>query len=109
MESYQMALSARLPIAMGTDMLPAEDYDGTLAVYREMEWMAEGGMSNHGVLLSATCRAAELCSVQDKLGSITPGKLADLIAMPESPLENLRNLRKLDFVMKDGQVVRNFN
>ncbi len=108
MESYQMALSAGLPIAMGTDMLPAEDYDGTLAVYREMEWMVQGGMSNHRALLSATAKAAELCQVQDQLGSVTAGKLADLIAMPESPLVSMRNLRKLDFVMKDGEVIRNF-
>jgi imidazolonepropionase-like amidohydrolase len=109
MKSYQLAVSAGLPIAMGTDMLPAENYDGTLAVYREMEWMVEGGMSNHNVLLSATKQAAELCSVQDKLGSVTPGKFADLIAMPGNPLENMRHLRGLDFVMKDGQVIRNFN
>lgn len=109
MQSYQMALAAKLPIAMGTDMLPAEDYDNTLAVYREMEWMVEGGMSNHQVLLSATAQAAELCQVQDSLGSVTPDKLADLIAMPDSPLENMRNLRKLDFVMKDGEIYRNFN
>jgi imidazolonepropionase-like amidohydrolase len=37
------------------------------------------------------------------------GKLADLIAMPENPLDNMQNLRKLDFVMKDGDIYRNFN
>ncbi|HEX2911077.1 MAG TPA: amidohydrolase family protein [Chloroflexia bacterium] len=108
MESYRLALKAGLPIAMGTDMLPAEAYDGTLATYREMEWMVEGGMSTHQALLSATAKAAELCRVQDKLGSVTAGKYADLIAMPGSPLENMRNLRDLDFVMKDGEIFRNF-
>lgn len=109
MESYQLALKAGLPIAMGTDMLPAEDYDGTLAVYREMEWMVEGGMDTYKVLLTATAKAAGLCQVQDKLGSVAAGKFADLIAMPASPIENMRNLRGLDFVMKDGEIIRNFN
>jgi imidazolonepropionase-like amidohydrolase len=44
--------------------------------------------------------------VDDRLGSVVPGKLADLIAMPASPLHNVRALRGIDFVMKDGQVVR---
>jgi imidazolonepropionase-like amidohydrolase len=109
MQSYQLAVAAGLPIAMGTDMLPAEDYDNTLAVYREMEWMVEGGLSTHEVLLSSTIKAAALCQVQDTLGSVTVGKLADLIAMPENPLDNMQNLRKLDFVMKDGEIYRNFN
>jgi imidazolonepropionase-like amidohydrolase len=63
-------------------------------------------MKPQTALLAATCRAAELCGVSDKLGSVTPGKWADLIAMPQSPLENIRNLRNLDFVMKDGEVIR---
>jgi imidazolonepropionase-like amidohydrolase len=106
MRSYQMALQAGVKIAMGTDMLPADPYDGTLAVYREIEWMVEGGMRPTDALQAATLSAAELCGVDDRLGSVVPGKLADLIAMPASPLEDIRALRGIDFVMKDGQVVR---
>jgi len=106
MRSYQLALQAGVKIAMGTDMLPADAYDGTLAVYREIEWMVEGGMRPTDALQAATLSAAELCGVDDRLGSVVPGKLADLIAMPASPLENIRALRAIDFVMKDGQVVR---
>lgn len=106
MLGYQKALAAGVKLAMGTDMLPTEHYQGTHAVYREIEWMVEGGMKPEIALMATTCRAAELCGVNDKLGSVTPGKWADLIAMPQSPLENIRNLRNLDFVMKDGQVIR---
>lgn len=45
-------------------------------------------------------------SVGDRLGMVAPGKLADLIAMPASPLDDIRNLRGLDYVMIDGEVPR---
>lgn len=106
MLSFVRAREAGVRIAMGTDMLPADPYDGTLAVYREIEWMVEGGLSAEDALRASTLSAAELCGVDDQIGSIAPGKLADLIGLPASPLENIRNLRGLDFVMKDGQVVR---
>ncbi len=91
---------------MGTDMLPTDAYLGTLAVYREIEWMVEGGMSTEQALVASTLAAAELCDVADRLGSVTPGKLADLIAMPASPLDDIRNLRGLDVVLKDGELIR---
>ena len=106
LRSYQMALAAGVPMAMGTDMLPADPYDGTLAVYREVEWMVEGGMPHAAALRAATLSAAELCQVDADLGSVTPGKLADLVAMPANPLENIRALRGIDTVMKDGAIVR---
>jgi imidazolonepropionase-like amidohydrolase len=106
MRSFQMALEAGVKIAMGTDMLPADPYDGTLAVYREIEWMVQGGMRPIDALRAATLSAAELCGVDDRLGSIAPGKLADLVAMPADPLDDIRALRSIDFVVKDGGVVR---
>ena len=106
MRSFQLALTSGVPMAMGTDMLPADPYDGTLAVYREVEWMVEGGMPEMAALRAATFSAAELCGVQADLGSISTGKLADLVAMPANPLEDIRALRGIDFVVKDGAVVR---
>jgi imidazolonepropionase-like amidohydrolase len=106
MKAYQDALAAGVKIAMGTDMLPTDRYLGTLAVYREIEWMVEGGMSTEQALVSSTLSAAELCDVSDRLGSVTPGKLADLIAMPSNPLEDIKALRGLDVVLKDGEVIR---
>jgi imidazolonepropionase-like amidohydrolase len=104
--SFQLALAAGVPIAMGTDMLPADPYDGTLATYRELEWMVQGGMPNAAALRAATLSAAELCDVAADLGSVAPGKLADFVAMSRNPLEDIRALRDLDVVVKDGTLVR---
>ena len=87
-------------------MLPTDAYDGTLAAYREIEWLVEGGMPPSAALRAATATAAELCGVQDTLGSIEPGKLADLVGLPRDPLRDIRAGRELDFVMKDGAIVR---
>jgi imidazolonepropionase-like amidohydrolase len=106
MRAYQDALAAGVHIAMGTDMLPTDQYLGTLAVYREIEWMVQGGMSTEQALAASTLAAAELCDVSDRLGSVTAGKLADLIAMPASPLDDITALRGIDVVLKDGEVVR---
>lgn len=106
LRSFQKALAAGVRIAIGTDMLPADRYDGTFALYREIEWMVQGGMGCEAALVAATATAAELCGVQDTLGSVSAGKLADLVAMPGNPLRDIRALRGLDFVMQAGQVVR---
>jgi imidazolonepropionase-like amidohydrolase len=106
LRSFQLALAAGVPIAMGTDMLPADPYDGTLATYRELEWMVQGGMSTASALSAATLSAAKLCDVATDLGSIAPGKLADFVAMPRNPLDDIRALRELDVVVKDGTLVR---
>ncbi len=106
MRAFQDALAAGVKIAMGTDMLPTDAYLGTLAVYREIEWMVAGGMSPMQALAASTLTAAELCDVAETLGSVTPGKLGDLIAMPASPLDDIRNLRGIDVVLKDGAVVK---
>jgi len=50
---------------------------------------------------------AELLGLQDKLGALEPGKLADVIAMPGDPTENIRQAEKVFFVMKEGVIYRN--
>lgn len=104
-ESLQHAIASGVRIAMGTDMPPAVDYDGTSATVREMEFMQEAGMTALQVLISATSDAAELIDARD-LGRIEVGARADLIAMREDPTESISALRSMDWVMKDGRIVR---
>ena len=55
---------------------------------------------------SATSRAAVMLDMEGNIGVITPGALADVIAVRGDPLRDIKLLENVDFVMKDGQVVR---
>jgi len=71
-----------------------------LAVWRE------AGVPPIDILKAMTVNAAELLRIDKVRGTISEGLSADLVAMPADPLEDIENLRKINFVMKDGQVVR---
>jgi len=58
-------------------------------------------------IVTATVNAADLLGQSEHLGTLEPGKLADVIAVPESPLENISELFNVDFVMKAGKVYKN--
>jgi imidazolonepropionase-like amidohydrolase len=58
------------------------------------------------ILRAMTSDAAELLRVSKVRGNIGAGLSADLVAMPGNPLDEIENLRKIDFVMKDGKIVR---
>jgi imidazolonepropionase-like amidohydrolase len=64
------------------------------------------GMTPMETIRSATQWAAELIGVSDQLGTITTGKLADLVAVPGDPLADLTQMTRVDFVMKGGAVVK---
>jgi imidazolonepropionase-like amidohydrolase len=98
--SFRMALAAGVRIASGSDQGPPRE-----AALLEIELMARLGLGAHGALTAATRTAAEVCRVQDRLGTVEPGKLADLIAVAGDPLEDVSNLRRLLLVMKGGEVV----
>ena len=67
-------------------------------------WVKCGATTWHA-LIAATQNAAELCGVGPELGTVEPGKLADLIVVGDNPLSDIENLRKLQLVMKEGRIV----
>lgn len=105
-QAYQRALKTGIKIAMGTDMLPGEANEGTIATYREMEFMNEMGMKPHDVLMAATWHAATLAGKLDELGSLGADKFADIIALDANPAQATRNIRSVSWVMLNGEVVR---
>lgn len=70
----------------------------------EFQYMANAGMKPADILRSATLDAATMLRMQDKIGSVEAGKLADLVAVEGNPLEDLKVMQKVVFVMKDGKV-----
>jgi hypothetical protein len=70
----------------------------------ELWAMAAGGMSNHDVLRVGTIHGANAIGMEQDLGSLEPGKLADLIVLDANPLEDIHNTNTVRFVMKNGRL-----
>jgi imidazolonepropionase-like amidohydrolase len=101
--AYQIGVT----MAFGTDvyfLVPGETR-GTLAIATVDSW-AEAGVPAKDTLQAMTINAARLLGVDAQRGAIKPGLAADIIAMPENPLENIQAVRKVSFVMKDGSVFK---
>jgi imidazolonepropionase-like amidohydrolase len=64
-------------------------------------------MKPFDALRSAALADAELLGLQDKIGTLDAGKLADIVAVPGNPGENIRQTEKVFFVMKEGTIYRN--
>ena len=99
-DSFRLALQAGVKIASGSDQGPPRE-----AALLEIEFLARCGLGAHGAVVAATRTAAELCQVGDRLGTVEPGKLADLIVVANDPLEDIHHLRRLLVVIKGGRVV----
>ena len=101
--AFELAVKKGLKIAYGTD---AGGYPWTENQAKEFTYMVRYGMTPMRAIRSATVVAAELLGVENDLGGIEPGKLADLIAVSRDPLEDIGELERVKFVMKAGEVVR---
>jgi len=97
--SFALARAAGVKIASGSDQGPP----GAAALL-EIELLARAGLGAHGAIVAATRTAAEVCRAADRLGTVEPGKLADLIAVAADPLEDVANLRRLIVVLKEGRM-----
>jgi len=102
-ETFRRALKAGVKIAFGTD---AGGFEWTINPAKEFALMVKYGMTNAQALRSATVSAAELLGMQDEIGSIEPGRFADIVAVPRDPLSDITALEHVDFVMKDGLVYK---
>jgi imidazolonepropionase-like amidohydrolase len=106
LRSVQLAHERGVRIAMGTDAATPYNYHGDNA--RELLCMADAGLSPMQTIVASTANAARALGWADKLGTLEPGKIADLIVVAGNPLEDLSVLadrRKIEMVIKDGQVV----
>jgi Tol biopolymer transport system component len=75
-----------------------------LGYHWEMWSLAAGGVSNMEVLKSATIHGAEAIGLVQDLGSIEPGKLADLVVLEKNPLDDIHNTSTIHYVMKNGEM-----
>ena len=103
----QNAIRLGVNIALGTDQFPFEPNDGTTATVAEAELYVKAGMTPLQALRAATVNSAQLIGMEKDLGTLEPGKFADVIAVTADPVQDIRALRTIGFVMKGGAVVRN--
>ncbi|HEY0037272.1 MAG TPA: amidohydrolase family protein [Longimicrobium sp.] len=101
-ENLRRVHTAGIPVAMGTDAGNPLTLHGA-SVYREMEAMAQAGMSPMDVLVSST-RIAARAMRRDDIGTLAPEKLADLVVLDADPLADVRNLRAVRLVVRAGEV-----
>lgn len=104
--SFRMAIDAGVPIMVGSDMPPFWHFEGTTAIVREMEHMSEAGLGPVETLRAATITPARWLGIDDTVGQIAVGKVADLIAVDGDPLADTSALRGIGWVMQSGHVVR---
>lgn len=102
------AIALGVPIAAGSDMyyrLPGRSRgQASLLVLRAY---TEAGMKPIEVIRAATVNAADLLGLSAEIGSLAPGKYADIVAVTGDPLKDANQLQQVEFVMKGGAVIRN--
>jgi imidazolonepropionase-like amidohydrolase len=88
----------------GVTIVAGTDGFSGFALHRELELYAAAGIPNAEVLRIATIGAAKVTKRDKELGSIAPGKLADLIIVDGDPVQRMSDIRRVTYVMKDGRI-----
>jgi imidazolonepropionase-like amidohydrolase len=101
-KSFQLARAAGVALCVGGDVGVFPHGENA----REMELMAAAGMPAAQVLISATSVNARILRLDDKVGAVKPGLLADLIAVPGDPTQDISAVRRVNLVIKGGEVVK---
>jgi imidazolonepropionase-like amidohydrolase len=99
----RLAHDGGVKIAFGTDSGVSHHGDNA----REFALMVKAGFTPMQAIRSATIVAAKHVQMADQVGSLEPGKYADMIAVKESPLDDITALERVGFVMKGGKVYKN--
>jgi imidazolonepropionase-like amidohydrolase len=101
-ETFRKAYAAGIKIAFGTDSGVSPHGENA----HEFELMVQGGMPPMKAIQSATREAARLLRIDDRLGTIKENKIADLVAVEGNPLQDIRAMNKVIFVMKEGITIK---
>jgi imidazolonepropionase-like amidohydrolase len=95
----------QVKVALGTD------YDGYTTPFdlgmpiTEMKLMREAGMTPMQIIISGTKHGAYVCGLENELGTIEPGKIADIIILKDNPLDDLEALLNVQMVIHNGEII----
>jgi imidazolonepropionase-like amidohydrolase len=106
-DRLQRAYKIGVTIAFGSDLVfyAPDETRGTWTI-SQIDSMVQAGLPAKVILQTMTFNAAKLTGVDNQRGAIKTGQFADIIAVPENPLENISTLKKVSFVMKNGKVFK---
>ena len=99
-EWFSKAIKAGVRMALGSDIRPLKD-----AALLEMGLWTRHGASPWQTLVAATRNGAAICGVGSDLGTVEVGKIADLIVVAKNPLDDINNVRELQLVIQNGEIV----
>jgi imidazolonepropionase-like amidohydrolase len=105
-DGFGRAVAAGVKIAMGSDSFGLFQGDNLF----ELELMVQAGLTPMEAIVAATKSGAELLGLDQTLGTVTPGKIADLLVVTGNPLDDitlLRDRQNLDLIMKNGEIFKN--
>jgi imidazolonepropionase-like amidohydrolase len=94
-------------VALGTD------YDGYVTPFElgmpllEMQLMQEAGMTSMQIIVAGTRHAAHVCGLENELGTIQAGKIADIVIVKDNPLDDIQSMSTVQMVIHNGEIVRN--
>ncbi len=108
LEMVGLAHKAGIRIGVGSDIPFENDVRYPQDYYVELGLLKDAGLSDEDVFASATRVGAEILKMEDKLGTLEAGKLADILVVGRNPLEDIQNLQDVKLVIADGRVIRNF-
>ncbi|HXM16859.1 MAG TPA: amidohydrolase family protein, partial [Candidatus Eremiobacteraceae bacterium] len=104
-QNFTKALHAGVKLSFGTDAGVCE-YDRSI---RQFAFMVKYGMTPMQAIQAATSSAADLLGKSEILGSIEPGKYADIVAAPDNPLDDIHAIEHITFIMKEGKTYKHPN
>jgi len=103
LQNLRKVWDAGIPVVMGTDAGNIGTLHGP-SVFREMEIMTQAGLTPLQVLRSATSNGAKAMGMERAIGTLAPGKLADLVILDADPLADVMNLSRIHRVIRDGKL-----
>lgn len=105
-DALRVAIEEGVNIALGTDGLPQEPAEGSTWMVREAEYYVDAGMTPLEALQSATINTARMLDAESEIGTLEPGKYADVVVLGANPIEDISALRQIEMVMKGGVFYR---
>jgi imidazolonepropionase-like amidohydrolase len=103
---FQKMKAAGVKMAVGTDAIYEFMNENPGLYFEEVERFVKNGYTPHEAIVAATRIGAEALAASDRLGTIAPGKIADLLVIDGDPLKDIQDLRKVEVIIQGGKVIK---